>query len=98
MDTFVDEVLKKNSHTCTHTHTCNPLGLDNAHTHICYHTHTQIISTKEERGLVEKTKQCTEKKKRPLGNREAMRKYREKKKACTTYLEEEVQKLCLMNQ
>ena len=35
---------------------------------------------------------------KPSGNREAVRKYREKKKAHTAYLEEEVKKLQLLNQ
>ncbi|KAI4382978.1 hypothetical protein MLD38_008865 [Melastoma candidum] len=36
--------------------------------------------------------------KSPSGNREAVRKYREKKKAHTAYLEEEVRKLRVVNQ
>eukprot|EP01018_Ginkgo_biloba_P022318 Gb_32471 [translate_table: standard] len=98
MDTFMDEFLKKNTHTCTHTHTCNPPGPDNTHTHTCYHTHTQIFSTEDEDELGEKSESLPKKKKRPSGNREAVRKYREKKKAHTAYLEEEVQKLRLLNQ
>ncbi|KAJ0094314.1 hypothetical protein Patl1_17074 [Pistacia atlantica] len=83
VDLFLDELLKT-TRTCTHTHTCNPPGPDLAvHTHTCYHTHTRHSSLKP---------------RRPKGNREAVRKYREKKKAHTAYLEEEVKKLRLLNQ
>lgn len=98
LDSFLDEFLKNTTTTtCTHTHTCNPPGPDDdAHTHTCYHTHTQVLepedthlSTKENSSF---------KSKRPSGNREAVRKYREKKKAHTAYLEEEVKKLQTLNQ
>lgn len=89
IDSFLDEFLK-NTRTCTHTHTCNPPGPDLAHTHTCYHTHTRLFPSGEENPV--------EKQRRPLGNREAVRKYREKKKAHTAYLEEEVKKLRLLNQ
>lgn len=89
-----DEFLM-NTRTCTHTHTCNPPGpAAAAHTHTCYHTHTQVLATSEGEGDDEAVK----KPRKPLGNREAVRKYREKKKAHTAYLEEEVKKLRLMNQ
>ncbi|XP_073224756.1 basic leucine zipper 23 [Cicer arietinum] len=71
------------SKTCTHTHTCNTL--DAIHTHTCYHTHTQLFDTNSMP-------------KRASGNKEAVKKYREKKKAETAYLEEEVKKLRLVNQ
>ncbi|KAH7862136.1 hypothetical protein Vadar_000589 [Vaccinium darrowii] len=89
IDSFLDEFLK-NTRTCTHTHTCNPPGPDSAHTHTCYHTHTRLFPSGEESPVG--------KLRRPLGNREAVRKYREKKKAHTAYLEEEVRKLRLLNQ
>lgn len=89
MDSFLDDLLK-NSRTCTHTHTCNPPGPESAHTHTCYHTHTQVLASEDDTPHVRP--------KRPLGNREAVRKYREKKKAHTAYLEEEVRKLRLVNQ
>lgn len=89
-----DEFLM-NTRTCTHTHTCNPPGpAASAHTHTCYHTHTQVLAPSEGEGDDEVTK----KPRKPLGNREAVRKYREKKKAHTAYLEEEVKKLRLQNQ
>ncbi|KAL2939197.1 Basic leucine zipper 23 [Bienertia sinuspersici] len=92
VDSLFDELLK-HTRTCTHTHTCNPPGPDAAHTHTCYHTHTQVFSSEEDTKI-----RSSLKPKRPLGNREAVRKYREKKKAHTAFLEEEVKKLRLMNE
>ncbi|MCO5561532.1 hypothetical protein L7F22_015152 [Adiantum nelumboides] len=43
MESFLDKLLK-NTHSCTHTHTCNPPGPDNTHTHTCFHTHTQFFA------------------------------------------------------
>lgn len=95
----VNEFLR-NSRTCTHTHTCNPPGPDAAHTHTCYHTHTQVIASEEDDHPHNKEHHTitNSRSKRPSGNREAVRKYREKKKAHTAYLEEEVKKLRLLNQ
>ncbi|XP_068664095.1 basic leucine zipper 19-like [Aristolochia californica] len=93
---LLDELLKT-TRTCTHTHTCNPPGPSAAHTHTCYHTHTQVIPNGEENGSNSKQHSLS-KSRKPLGNREAVRKYREKKKAHTAYLEEEVKKLHLLNQ
>ncbi|KAJ7949267.1 Basic leucine zipper like [Quillaja saponaria] len=96
VNTILDDFLK-NTRTCTHTHTCNPPGPDAAHTHTCYHTHTQVF-TSEEDDYPNDRERSSLKPKRPLGNREAVRKYREKKKAHTAFLEEEVKKLHLLNQ
>ena len=83
-----DDFLKSTT-ACTHTHTCNPLGPSAAvHTHTCLHTHTQVVASDEE----------LRKPRKPLGNREAVRKYREKKKAHAAFLEEEVKKLRATNQ
>lgn len=93
MSNSFDEFLR-NTRTCTHTHTCNPPGpAAAAHTHTCYHSHTQVIATTDE----EKEEEL-KKPRKPLGNREAVRKYREKKKAHAAYLEEEVKKLRVINQ
>ncbi|WOK96800.1 basic leucine zipper 23-like [Canna indica] len=90
-----DEFLKS-TRTCTHTHTCNPPGpAAAAHTHTCYHTHTQVLETSEEERVGEEEPR---KSRKPLGNREAVRKYREKKKAHAAFLEEEVKKLRVANQ
>ncbi|XP_051146859.1 basic leucine zipper 23-like [Andrographis paniculata] len=88
---------------CTHAHACNPSGPDKSHTHTCIHVHTQIMPSPNETQAPtpsDDTAESVEKKskKRPLGNREAVRKYREKKKARTASLEDEVVRLREMNQ
>ncbi|XP_041014506.1 basic leucine zipper 19-like [Juglans microcarpa x Juglans regia] len=102
MESFFDELLK-DTHACTHTHTCNPPGPDSSHTHTCVHVHTKIVpASSEEKVATDDTAESTEKKgkkvKRPLGNREAVRKYREKKKARAASLEDEVERLRGLNQ
>ncbi|KAL5561201.1 hypothetical protein UlMin_030948 [Ulmus minor] len=100
MDSFFDELLK-DSHACTHTHTCNPPGPDFSHTHTCFHVHTKIVpAPDEDKAGTDDTAESGEKKskKRPLGNREAVRKYREKKKARAASLEDEVVRLRTVNQ
>ncbi|ONK61478.1 uncharacterized protein A4U43_C08F30330 [Asparagus officinalis] len=93
MSNTFDEFLT-NTTTCTHTHTCNPPGpTAPAHTHTCYHTHTQVFASAEG-----EREEDHKKPRKPLGNREAVRKYREKKKAHAAYLEEEVKKLRVINQ
>eukprot|EP01018_Ginkgo_biloba_P025197 Gb_00618 [translate_table: standard] len=100
MGNFFDELLK-DTHACTHIHTCNPPGPDNTHTHTCIHTHTKLVLASEEKSvdmpeLVQK--KCSKLKKPTLGNREAVKKYREKKKARTACLEEQVLHLTALNQ
>lgn len=101
MDSFFEELLK-DTHACTHTHTCNPPGPDFSHTHTCYHVHTKIVpsSSGDDKTPTDDTAESAEKKakKRPTGNREAVRKYREKKKARTASLEDEVVRLRAVNQ
>uniref|UniRef100_A0A5B7AY34 Putative bZIP transcription factor family protein 2 n=1 Tax=Davidia involucrata TaxID=16924 RepID=A0A5B7AY34_DAVIN len=100
MDNFFDEILK-DTHACSHTHTCNPPGPDFSHTHTCFHVHTKIVSAPTEDKIAsDDTAESAEKKskKRPVGNREAVRKYREKKKARTASLEDEVVRLRALNQ
>ncbi|KAJ7546632.1 hypothetical protein O6H91_08G047800 [Diphasiastrum complanatum] len=109
MEAFLDDLLK-GTHTCTHTHTCNPPGPDNTHTHTCFHTHTQLFASgddgdddDEKLALPDKSDSdqrsiSSSKRKRPVGNREAVRKYREKKKAHTAFLEEQVNHLKILNQ
>lgn len=110
MENFLDELLK-NTHSCTHTHTCNPPGPDNTHTHTCFHTHTQLFAPLDGKVTSDQTPNLTSEqvlsldspcepssKKQTLGNREAVRKYREKKKAQTAYLEEQVLELRSINQ
>ncbi|KAL9840955.1 Basic leucine zipper 23 [Arabidopsis thaliana] len=83
----------RDSHACTHTHTCNPPGPENTHTHTCLHVHTKILPDKVS---TDDTSESSGKK-RPLGNREAVRKYREKKKAKAASLEDEVMRLKAVN-
>uniref|UniRef100_A0A5B7B0K5 BZIP domain-containing protein n=1 Tax=Davidia involucrata TaxID=16924 RepID=A0A5B7B0K5_DAVIN len=100
MDSFFDEIFK-DTHACTHTHTCNPAGPDFSHTHTCFHVHTKIVSAPtEDLVATDDTAESAENKskKRPLGNREAVRKYREKKKARAASLEDEVVRLRGLNQ
>ncbi|GAB2291943.1 hypothetical protein Dimus_026193 [Dionaea muscipula] len=104
MDGFFDELLK-DTHACTHTHTCNPPGPDFSHTHTCFHVHTKIVAAAPSDDKVvsnsnDDSVESIEKKtkKRPSGNREAVRKYREKKKARAASLEDEVIKLRALNQ
>ncbi|KAL4569675.1 hypothetical protein LXL04_025317 [Taraxacum kok-saghyz] len=101
MNTFFDELFN-DTRACTHTHTCNPPGPDSSHTHTCYHVHTKILpaTSDDDKTPTEDTAESTDKKgkKRPSGNREAVRKYREKKKARTASLEDEVVRLRTLNQ
>lgn len=86
---------------CTHAHACNPSGPDKSHTHTCIHVHTQIMpSPSEGQDPSDDTAESVDRKakKRPLGNREAVRKYREKKKARAASLEDEVIRLRALNQ
>lgn len=86
---------------CTHAHACTASGPDKSHTHTCIHVHTQIMPHPDEsQGPSDDTGESvdTKSKKQPLGNREAVRKYREKKKARTASLEDEVVKLRALNQ
>ncbi|KAJ0241873.1 Basic leucine zipper 23 [Hirschfeldia incana] len=93
MDSFFDELLRD---SCTHTHTCNPPGPENTHTHTCLHVHTKILPPPQET-TDDTTSESSGNKKRPLGNREAVRKYREKKKAKAASLEDEVTRLRAVN-
>lgn len=104
MDSFFDELLR-DTHACTHTHTCNPPGPDYTHTHTCFHVHTKILppSSEEKSGNNDDSAESEEKKSKKRGsdrggNREAVRKYRQKKKAHAASLEDEVVKLRAMNQ
>ncbi|KAF7038211.1 hypothetical protein CFC21_048417 [Triticum aestivum] len=88
---FDDEFL-----ACTHTHTCCnvPSWPAAAHAHTCLHAHTQVIASGEDHAEHDQLRNL----RKPLGNREAVRKYRQKKKAHAAFLEEEVKKLRAANQ
>ncbi|KAK1697995.1 hypothetical protein QYE76_014692 [Lolium multiflorum] len=95
-----DDLLSSSSSaaTCSHTHTCNPPGPSAAmHTHTCLHTHTQVFDAGSDDDN-DAARDDQARPRRPLGNREAVRKYREKKKAHAAFLEEEVKKLRAANQ
>ncbi|RLN39679.1 putative transcription factor kapC [Panicum miliaceum] len=97
MDSYFDDILKDTEHhACTHTHTCNPPVHDHSHTHTCVHVHTKIVAASPE--AAESPSENNTPKKRPSGNRAAVRKYRQKKKAHTASLEEEVVHLRALNQ
>ncbi|KAL7237362.1 hypothetical protein ACSBR2_003619 [Camellia fascicularis] len=95
----LDEFMKE---TCTHAHTCNPPGPDSSHTHTCHHVHTKTLpaATQDKVVSTDDIVESSEKKSKkcPMGNREAVRKYREKKKARTASLEDEVVGLRAKNQ
>ncbi|CAM0883205.1 unnamed protein product [Alopecurus aequalis] len=95
----LDEFLT--NYTCTHTHTCHNAPSSVAtltHTHTRLHTHTQVAIASGEDDVEVEQDQLRNPSRKPLGNREAVRKYREKKKAHVIFLEEEVKKLRAANQ
>ncbi|CAM0908747.1 unnamed protein product [Alopecurus aequalis] len=99
MDSYFDDILKDTEHlACTHTHTCNPPARDLSHTHTCVHVHTKVVSASSDGAESPSAEAASSKKpRRPSGNRAAVRKYREKKKAHTALLEEEVVHLKALN-
>lgn len=95
-DSFDELLNSTTTTTCTHTHSCNPPGPSAPiHTHTCLHTHTQVLAGGAEE---DDAREEPARPRKPLGNREAVRKYREKKKAHAAFLEEEVKKLRAANQ
>ncbi|MCL7046723.1 hypothetical protein MKW94_029628 [Papaver nudicaule] len=87
------------AHASTHTHICNPLRPDSSHSHTCIRTKTRPAPSGDKVNTDDTAESAeTKSKKRPSGNREAVRKYREKKKAREALLEEEVVRLRTMNQ
>ncbi|KAF8719381.1 hypothetical protein HU200_024090 [Digitaria exilis] len=96
MPDIFDDLLNTSTTTCTHTHSCNPPGPSAPmHTHTCLHTHTHVLTGG---GEDDDAREDPARPRKPLGNREAVRKYREKKKAHAAFLEEEVKKLRATNQ
>jgi hypothetical protein len=89
-----DEFLTSTT-ACTHTHTCNSPSSVATHTHTCLHTHTHVMASGEDDVEQDQLRNPSRK---PLGNREAVRKYRQKKKAHAAFLEEEIKKLRAANQ
>lgn len=85
---------------CAHAHACHPSGPDKSHTHTCIHVHTQIMpnSSDVQAPSGDNEEWVDKAQKFPSGNREAVRKYREKKKARISFLEDEVVRLRDLNQ
>ncbi|KAH0940682.1 hypothetical protein HID58_000319 [Brassica napus] len=106
IDSFFDGLLMDSHHqhqqgACTHTHTCNNSTGTEPHAHTCFHVHTKILpEDSDEKVSTDDTAESCGKngEKRPLGNREAVRKYREKKKAKAASLEDECSRLRGLNQ
>ncbi|GER35892.1 BZIP transcription factor family protein [Striga asiatica] len=86
--------VQSRAHACTHAHACSPPGPDKTHTHTCIHVHTQIMPDEKTGPTIENKPKKT----RPKGNREAVQKYRERKKARAESLENEVVKLRALNE
>ncbi|XP_026457715.1 basic leucine zipper 23-like [Papaver somniferum] len=87
------------AHASTHTHICNPPGPDSSHSHTCIRTKIRPVPTGDKVSTDDTAESAeTKSKKRPSGNREAVRKYREKKKAREASLEDEVVRLRAINQ
>ncbi|MCL7045760.1 hypothetical protein MKW94_004234 [Papaver nudicaule] len=84
MDSFLDDFLG-DSHASTQTYTSNPTEQD--------FPHSQKTTTEETDDSVE-----IKSKKRAPGNRESVRKYRERKKARQALIEDELMKLRIVNQ
>ncbi|KAK9677545.1 hypothetical protein RND81_11G150900 [Saponaria officinalis] len=105
MDSIFDEFLR-DTHACTHFHTCNHPGPEFPHTHTCVHMHTKIVTpssnddSHNNDDFADSVEQNGHKRGRERGggNREAVRKYRLKKKAYTASLANELVSLRALNQ
>ncbi|KAH9622558.1 hypothetical protein KSS87_020081 [Heliosperma pusillum] len=104
MDYIFDELLR-DTHACTHFHTCNPPGPEFPHSHTCVHMHTKIVgpSSNDDSQDHDDSSESREHNGRKRewgrgGNREAVRKYRQKKKAHTASLANELASLRASNQ
>ncbi|XP_033134389.1 LOW QUALITY PROTEIN: basic leucine zipper 24 [Brassica rapa] len=76
----------------SHTHSCNPPGRDDAsHSHTCFHTHTHLI-------IPDPQENDNSDISGHVGTERQRGKYREKKKARTAYLEDEVKRLQSLNE
>ncbi|KAK9690758.1 hypothetical protein RND81_09G152400 [Saponaria officinalis] len=101
---FDDYLLrdKITNHGCTHFHTCNAPGPDRPHTHTCVHVHTKKPVPPIINDNVHTHDDSDESHERNNGrnggNREAVRKYRLKRKAYTASLADELVKLRTLNQ
>ncbi|KAF7111714.1 hypothetical protein CFC21_111694 [Triticum aestivum] len=109
MGSYFDDVLggaAEHLACCTHTHTCNPPAHDLPHSHTCHHVHSKLAASASSDAAAADSPTEPEdahatsrsKKRRPSGNRAAVRKYREKKKEHTAVLQEEAARLRAMNE
>ncbi|MCL7029933.1 hypothetical protein MKW94_014188 [Papaver nudicaule] len=98
MDSFLEDFLG-DSHASTHTYTPNQTGEDVPHSENFFHLRTKNLPV-EEKTTTEETDGSVEikSKKRAPGNRESVRKYRERKKARQASIEDELIKLRIVNQ
>ncbi|KAI3853673.1 hypothetical protein MKW98_025190 [Papaver atlanticum] len=99
LDSFLDDFLG-DSHAYTQTYTSNQTEQDAPHSQSDFHHRSKNLPA-EEKTTTEETDDSVEiksKKKRAPGNRESVRKYRERKKARQDLIEEELNKLRVVNQ
>ncbi|KAI3844271.1 hypothetical protein MKX03_024026 [Papaver bracteatum] len=98
MDSILYDILG-DSHASTHTYTSTPTGEDVPRLQNYFHPRTENLPV-EEKTTTEETDDSAEikSKKRAPGNRESVRKYRERKKARQASIEDELIKLRIVNQ
>ncbi|KAI3830912.1 hypothetical protein MKW92_046930 [Papaver armeniacum] len=99
MDSFLDDFLG-DSHAYTQTYTSNQTEQDAPYSQSNFHHRSKNLPA-EEKTTTEETDNSVEiksKKKRAPGNRESVRKYRERKKARQALIEEELNQLRVVNQ
>ncbi|KAI3880122.1 hypothetical protein MKX03_037558 [Papaver bracteatum] len=99
MDSFLEDFLGDSHAAGTQTYTSNPTEQDAPHSQSYFHHRTKNLPA-EEKTTTEETDGSVEikSKKRAPGNRESVRKYRERKKARQSLIEDELTKLRIVNQ
>ncbi|KAI3934386.1 hypothetical protein MKW92_032590 [Papaver armeniacum] len=99
MDSFLEDFLGDSHAAGTQPHASNPTEQDAPHSQSYFHHRTKNLSA-EEKTTTEETDGSVEikSKKRAPGNRESVRKYRERKKARQALIEDELAKLRIVNQ
>nr|GEU90986.1 basic leucine zipper 23-like [Tanacetum cinerariifolium] len=94
MNVLLDDIFN-DVHACIHTHKRNPPGFS-------YRVHNKILPTMsdDDKAPTDDTAESSDKKEKNYskGNREAVKKYRERKKARAASLEDEVVRLRALNQ
>ncbi|KAI3987424.1 hypothetical protein MKX01_042428 [Papaver californicum] len=99
MDSFLEDFLGDSHAAGNQTYTSNPTGDDVPHSQSHFHQRTKNLPV-EEKTTTEETDDSVEikSKKRAPGNRESVRKYRERKKARQASIEDELMRLRIVNQ